>query len=147
MRSSLDAVIGMARDARASAEMIDELKARHDKAAEIARPLLRIADDAESLAIKHTKRVDALNEDITETQLRLERLFAERLKATADMHDANDAHLRAIAAAEAPNAAWEAAAKELDAANKLEAERLKTINETPGVAGILAGLESMLNAK
>lgn len=147
LRTSLDSVLSIARDARASVEMRDEIQTRHDAAAELARPLLAELEQAEGLMKSHDRRVGILSEDLQKTCERVRAIEKSLAEAQAELGEAKAAWERAAAAAEPFGKAWDDAAADLAEADRLEAERIKTINETPGIAGLLAALETLNGSK
>lgn len=146
LRIGLDAVLSMARDAKASAEMREEIQARYDAAKEAATPLLRAMGEAEDLLKKHESHVNALADDIETTQAKLAALTERITAAKNERDEAKVIFDRVAIAAEEPSRVWDEVSKELAEADRLEAERLKTINETPGITAMLSALEAM-NAK
>jgi len=143
LRGGLDAVIHVAREAQAGAALKAEIEARAAALREKAAPLAAAADKA-----VEEERVAREAAAVAEAALAaaakvLAAAQQERDWAAKNAEDAVLAKGRAIEAAAPVLAEWQAAQAELAEAERMEAERLKSLGSAPDLAGLLAALEKM----
>lgn len=143
LQTGLASVVAYAREAEAGAAMRAEIKARVDALRQKASPLAARADE---LSKRHADARKLVEDSAKELET-----ARKRLKTAEDDYSwavSNECEVRqqaAVAQAEALPVMEELNKEvaELDAADKLEVERVKSIGEAPQLAGLLAALEKL----
>lgn len=140
LRDNLNSVINLAADARAAEDIRKEIVARHAAAKLEAEPLVEARRQAAIIARAAHTEVTTLDGRVR--GLRDQLHAAEKSLAHASLtRDERDEEWRAAErAAEAPERQLQSIEAELKHFDELEAERAKTMRETPGIAALLAAL-------
>lgn len=143
LQTGLASVIAVAREAEAGAAMRAEIKARVDALRAKANPLAARADELSKLHAQARKLVEDSAKELGEARKRLK--VAEEDYEWAVNNEGDVRQQAAVAQTEVLPLMEELNKEvaELDAADKLEAERVKSLGEAPQLAGLLAALEKM----